>query len=500
MNQNVAMAHQEAERIFRVLLPQNGLVVREQQLALCHEMLDALFCSQVLISDAGVGIGKTYAYLVAGILLRKYGPKTAAHTIVISTSGVALQDSIVHEYLPFLARILLKNQVIQNPIRAVVRKGRERFVCDRRLQERIRDLGSAQSSRKGENRRETLLSLQTYYDLDAAAGLSQFDRQMVCVPKFCPHDCAKRKTCRYLRYLERAREADIFIQICNHNYLLADAAHRDQGMRPLLNDYRALIIDEAHKMPDAGRQMYGESLSQGAMRELCDLFSIHAGQRLWERFANLLIAVQRGEMLESEQRTPFVLTAEREAALQSVVGMLKQIEHRTSDQPRWITARAARTERFLNRFISNDKAFVLYLEYDRAGVPTLCAASRQVPEQLHQALWRHGIPAVLTSGTMCAGRSFARTQQVMGLKQNEALRQFRAASPFEYKRNCLLYFPVKNQEGSHEAGAMVEDIAQQIIQLLQATSGHTLVLFTSYSMMGAVYNLLEWMRWKHPCR
>lgn len=32
-------AHAQAEYIFRALLPENGLVVREAQIALCHEML-----------------------------------------------------------------------------------------------------------------------------------------------------------------------------------------------------------------------------------------------------------------------------------------------------------------------------------------------------------------------------------------------------------------------------------------------------------------------------
>ena len=35
-------AHQEVEKIFRVLLPEQGLAVREEQIRLCHEMLDAL--------------------------------------------------------------------------------------------------------------------------------------------------------------------------------------------------------------------------------------------------------------------------------------------------------------------------------------------------------------------------------------------------------------------------------------------------------------------------
>ena len=65
-------AHQEVEKIFRVLLPEQGLAVREEQIRLCHEMLDTLLGERIALCDAGVGIGKTYAYLVACVLLRKY--------------------------------------------------------------------------------------------------------------------------------------------------------------------------------------------------------------------------------------------------------------------------------------------------------------------------------------------------------------------------------------------------------------------------------------------
>ena len=265
-------AHGEIERIFRILLPQNGLAVREEQIALCHAMLDTLLHNKIALCDAGVGIGKTYAYLTACILLKKFYPSGPAGSqpVVVSTSSVALQDAIIGEYIPFLSRIFLENRIIQKPIRAMVRKGKERFVCDVRLSHRLE---AVKHKKKNAEQMKALLSLRTYYDLDAVTGLSGFDRRQVCVPKVCEKSCSLRNACRYHQYLKEARSAEIFVQICNHNYLLADAAHRLQEMRPLLNDYRALVIDEAHKLPDAARQMYGQSLSAEDFRELCDLLA-----------------------------------------------------------------------------------------------------------------------------------------------------------------------------------------------------------------------------------
>ena len=268
---NQKRAHQEVEKIFRVLFPEQGLAVREEQIRLCHEMLDTLLGEQIALCDAGVGIGKTYAYLVACVLLRKYSMLTGRgnpleqRPVVVSTSSIALQKAILTEYIPFLSRVLLEQGIIQSPLRAVVRKGKEHFVCDNRLEQRIEAIRYKQ---KNAVQKAALLSLRKHYDMDSVKNLSGFDRRLVCVPKFCPRECPGRQMCRYQRYLEESRKQDVFIQICNHNYLLADAYHRAEGYKPLLSDYRTLIVDEAHKLPEAARQMFGKNLCMDDIREI----------------------------------------------------------------------------------------------------------------------------------------------------------------------------------------------------------------------------------------
>ena len=51
-------AHREIDTIFRVLFPEHGMAVREEQILLCHEMLDNLLGRNIALCDAGVGIGK----------------------------------------------------------------------------------------------------------------------------------------------------------------------------------------------------------------------------------------------------------------------------------------------------------------------------------------------------------------------------------------------------------------------------------------------------------
>ena len=185
---------------------------------------------------------------------------------VISTSSIALQEALTREYIPFLSGLLLEEKLIRMSLKAVVRKGKEHFVCDSRLKQRI---DAISVKKKNEDQKRALLALRTSYDIDQIHGLSGFDQRLVCVPKFCPKSCLERVVCRYRNYMKQAKNGDIHFQICNHNYLLADASHRVKDYRLLLSDYRVLVIDEAHKLAEAAGQMCGKTLSYEDILEIC---------------------------------------------------------------------------------------------------------------------------------------------------------------------------------------------------------------------------------------
>ena len=250
---NRQVAHREIDHIFQDLFPSHGMTARPSQIELSHKMLDAMIHSKIALSDAGTGIGKTYAYLVAGVSFSRALSRENIpfQPILISTSSIALQTAVREEYIPFLSSVLLEDKLIQAPIRAVIRKGKGHYVCDERLMRRLRQVDL---ERKNPLAAQALLSLRDHLDADQAPHLSQYDRNRVCVPTIC--DC-RRDGCRYLCYMEACNSDRYLFQICNHNLLLADAIHRGSGHRPILPDVGALIIDEAHKLPETARQMFG---------------------------------------------------------------------------------------------------------------------------------------------------------------------------------------------------------------------------------------------------
>ena len=494
-------AHQEVEKIFRVLLPEQGLAVREEQIRLCHEMLDTLLGERIALCDAGVGIGKTYAYLVACVLMRKYSilmernslPKQ--HPVVVSTSSIALQKAILSEYVPFLSRVLVEQGIIQTPLRAVVRKGKEHFVCDNRLEQRIEAIRHKQ---KNAVQREALLSLRKHYDMDTVKDLSGFDRRLVCVPKFCPRECPGRQTCRYQRYLEESKKQDVFLQICNHNYLLADAFHRREEYKPLLTDYRALVVDEAHKLPEAARQMFGKNLCMDDIREIAYYLEREhqnvEARTLKTGMYSIFTIIRESHMFSHGIKENFQLTGECEFCLWEGIQMIERMmEQLKGVVPKWVLNRLQEAKEVLECFLQKNSKYVLHLRMDKEKIPVLCAASREIPQLLREMLWdrEQALSVILTSGTLKAGKGFARTLQMTGLEGRTDVQSYVAESPFAYEENCLLYLPKtlrKCKRGSREE---VEMVAGQIHSLICSTYGHTLVLFTSYTLMGSVYQILR---------
>ena len=478
-----AESHRMVEQIFREILPRRGMAVREEQIALCHEVLDTLYNKEISLCEAGVGIGKTLAYLVACILWQMYRPNQLKMPVVISTSSVALQDAILNEYLPDLSAVLLAEGIITAPITAVVRKGKERFVCDARLAER-----QAKAISKGSRQKGSLRMAENVLDLDHIPGLSRYDRCRICVPQSCPRDCFLRLDCRYQQYLRDSRKPDI--QICNHNYLLANASHRLEERPLLLRQYQALVVDEAHKLPDAARQMYTETLSAQDMDDLCSLLQqAHfkgLSKRLRTAFLTLSISCTPSfAMTKRKISIPFSLTPFRQAAIADCINLLQYIGSQP-DMPHYLQYRLAEAESLLRLFLLEVPTRILYLEFSAGGQPTFCAASNRVPQLLRSALWNTREPTILTSGTLTAAGDFDHTKQLLGLAAYAPLRHFRAESPFNYRKKCLLYIPARR------AAAVPENqyLADQIVRLTAACHGHALVLFTSYRQMRNVYDAL----------
>lgn len=488
-NDNRLNAHNEIDHIFKDLLPTRNMAERPAQVALCHQMLNAMLEGGIALCDAGTGIGKTYAYLAAGTVYHRFRAASGfpVRPILISTSSIALQTAARDEYLPLLSSLLAEDGMITQPLQAVIRKGKSHYVCDDRLERRLGQLDLRKKNWRAGN---ALLALRNELDMDEIAHLSHYDRERVCVPQIC--NCSQ-ETCRYRFFLEKCDSGRYLFQICNHNLLLADAIHRGSGRKPILPDTCALIVDEAHKLPETARQMFGVTLAAEDIRALTHSL--------------------RGER--------FLLAAE--VLNDSAKGLLRKLDRPPEDRPfvhyktslaapeRSLTVIARQlhglltpaTRRRLNSVSSTVSLFhqghpdmVFYTEEDTHGGTMLCATISDLTAQLRQTLWRQERPAILTSATLAVGEDFRRFKEETGLLTDSRVTESVALSPFDYQKNCLLYLP--QVPPKQKAAAYYDELAKEIAALLDAAQGHALALFTSYASMSAVKERLPGHGLRYP--
>ena len=402
---------------------------RPEQMALCHRMLDAMLEGGIALCDAGTGIGKTYAYLVAGTVYSRFRAACGLglKPILVSTSSIALQTAARDEYLPLLSDVLTEDGMIVQPLQAVIRRGKSHYVCDDRLEQR---LGQLDLQKKNWKAGAALLSLRGQLDMDEVAYLSGYDRERICVPRIC--DCGW-EDCRYRAFLEDCDSGRYLFQLCYHNLLLADAIHRSSGRKPILPDACALIVDEAHKLPETARQMFGVTLAAEDIRALTHGL-------LGERFllAAEVLTDSAAPLMRKLARPPegrsFAYYANSLATPErSLTVITRQLHGLLTPATR---RRLKNVSSTVSLFHQGNPDMVFYTEEDTCG-----GTIADLTAQLRQTLWRQERPTVLTSATLAVGEDFRRFKEETGLLTDSRVTESVAPSPFDYQQNCLLYLP-----------------------------------------------------------
>lgn len=534
------LSHDFIDHVFMKLLPIHGMPVRTEQVRLSHVYLESLIGRKIMLSDAGVGIGKTYAYLVAAIAHHHYlsddwwikscyqrqGSAITRNRLsyVISTSSIALQQAIMHEYLPFLSNILMKDGLITKPIGAVLRKGKGNYICEKRLsnhqagrRSRATVICAKSNAIVPIHINDTIRHLNVgQFDLDQISGISSYDKKKICVNGNCGSRCLMAFSCRYFRHMLSVKQGDFLFQVCNHNYFLADLRHRTSSCEPLLADYKAVILDEAHKFADAARQMYGYSICLSdfieideIVRESSDLSQTLVStnkvmrKQARELFDEVLSSIRRPED-EEGQKSNFVPNQVMLNSLSSLIGLCRQMRQSLiCSNSTKLSRKLHKLEGILQILRDQDDSYIYQINIsDRSHNGIILEASLyDLTKNLENDLWKIQVPFILTSGTMAINNDYMRIRKVLGLTKASTifrLVEHTEQSPFDYERNCLIYLPEHMPSPNVDQDHYVDAVSQQIIKLIRVSNGHTLVLFTSYRLMSAVSERVAIADLKYP--
>ncbi|MBN2794148.1 MAG: ATP-dependent DNA helicase [Clostridia bacterium] len=495
------------EFIFNKVFTNLGYVLRQEQVSLAKHMYQVMTDEKISMSDIPVGLGKTHAYLVAAIVYKMFHKKNKMNPIIISTSSIELKKAIVKDYIPEISKMLMAFGIIERPVTCILRKGKDNYLCDRRLKDYVASLNPHEKI-MSEFLSLTKLMESNEIDLDEIDGISGYDKRKICVNLNNCMTCSVQSSCRYQKYLKNAKKTGHDLQICNHNYFLADVIRKRRGLSGLFPDYDKVIIDEAHKLKDAANQMYGTSISQKEifktlkkampkndnstmkkmLMRLCNEAIIYN-----DKFFNELIEQIPKELQEEDiEKYKTLITQRARVLLSRVTANLEEIHHFINDRDRKLAADIRRLLR--NMKVINRCHIIYWLEMPYSkGQTILASVPITLSQELGEDLWLSDKSYILTSGTIAVEGDFKYFKNELGMKKipSTKLKELSKDSPFNFKENCLLYISENTTYPDYDNKKYMEGLTDEIEKLVVASNGHALVLFTSYKPLRHVYQSLK---------
>jgi len=477
---------------------------RPQQAHMAERVARAIESRDTLVIEAGTGIGKTFAYLVPALL--------SGARVLISTGTRTLQDQLFSKDLPLVAAALGR------PARVALLKGRANYLCLHRL-----DLAGRQREIEGFAQPDaTLTRIERWArvtragDLAEVPGLSDnhpFWPLVTSTRDNCLGvRCAQIARCHVAAARRQAQEADIVI--VNHHLLLADLALKEDGFGDLLGSADAVILDEAHQLPDLATALFGanvgsrriENLLQAVAQE--NIAAVKAAvastqERLGELVARLpgrpapayaAPGVGNGRptaalRVEWEECGP-VLASATESLGAALEALSEQLEA-SGDSPS-AAALAVRT-----RMVAGELARIAAIDA-LEGVRSVERSARgftlhlipfDIAERFRALTRAHRSAWIFTSATLSVGEDFGHFTGRLGLADAATLR---IGSPFDFERQSLLFLPTQLPEpASRDHVAAVVDTA---LPLIESARGGAFLLFTSHRALGEGAALLR-RRW-----
>lgn len=496
------------DMIFRYLLPRIGFSVREEQITMANTMYKGLTGKRITLCEAGVGTGKTMAYLTASLAakLMDGSYRYASNPITIATSSIDLQREIIEKEIPRLSQALMQAGVLDRPLSAVLRKGREHYFCIKRYYDYVESI--RQVSDKYSKVLEVLEKLDLEnrgFDLDRV-NLPSYIKAKMCVKGNCVR-CPYKNTCRYASFMAQANRKGAFdFQVTNHNLLLMSQKKKHTIGAGLLMDSNYYIIDETHKLSDAAQSVFGAELSPLSIPDYLHAIKYLAPKDAGTRklFRNLVRETDEINMaFFAEVHMQLGDCVEERYAIQISERMKLQVEKLMNN----LTALSAKLpqDRLSNRsqvLIDNLSLFakqeenITWVDMDRsADTYTLRCVPATMKQDLYTSLW--SVPDthwVLTSGTMQDDTGFDYFKAELGMDMHisgHAILEHSNGSPFNYVQNTRLYISDKVPTPDMDDPNYMTAVCDEIVRLVHATCGHTAILFTSYRMLNEVYDRVK---------
>ena len=501
-----------------------GCEHRPGQLALALDIADVLDEGGIRVAEAGTGTGKSLAYLVPAVLWAQANQGKVA----IATYTIHLQSQLLQSDIPLMRRAGLD-------VKAALIKGRNNYVCRRKLGEALADEGQdAELLRRIAG--QTQDGLGTRQAFGEAIHPDLWERIESDGHQTLRARCPYYNSCFYYDARREAASSDVLL--LNHALLLADLVIKAEGGGGVVPRYDRVILDEGHHLEDAATSATSAALTQRAvtraLKPLIDtsrrkgaLHKLRAGPLGKDLAVANALGQLQGQLVELQDKVEsrfveidaLALGDERQlrltdglrrgpawppirASLENLAGQLE----RTTDTMLEVYERLDRrklevkqlqpvldVQRALDRLtrhatqarsmLASDAQSCRWIERRGRGmraVPVLRSAPIEIGGLLERLLFTPLTSVAVTSATLRVAGRFDHWLRRHGVPPGVAATGT-YESPFDYREQALLGLPKDLPDPT--APSWARQVGEVVARLVRVSQGSAFVLCTSYRLV-----------------
>ena len=507
--QDESKLYNQVDNFFENIKGVKNLEYREGQHTMALDIAEVIKNKEILLIEAGVGIGKSYAYLIP--IIYEYQNNPEFHGFIISTSTIALQEQLEKD---------IKNigNLLGIDIDITVAKGKTNYICKKKLENII------SSDEENEIYEEILKRVNENGEIDRYS-FSDLDEEIwknIHITSCNFQKCSKALECPYL--LNRQNFTKNGAIICNHDLLIQSLKRDDDAQ--ILKEPNVLVIDEAHSIEDKVRNAYKKYLDK---RHIENIFwnihhrilnsddSIEIEQEFFYNlnglFLDILTNAKRGlaknikidSGYDECVRVNFNITNKTKEKLNFLIKridkLLKEVKNYEILNNDIVTNKEIDELKevrqsfcdLLDKDKSNYVYWVEFLGKDGKFI-RIMYAPKEIDKITSRLLSNPNYGKILTSATLTTQDDdysyYAKSIGLDNIIGINVLKEFSINSPYNYQDNTLIYYG-NDLPNPNDKELYLEEIKARIKELVNITNGKSLILFTSKKDMHEVYEYLK---------
>ena len=479
-----------------------GWEARDGQETLMYDVFDAYDSRENLIVEAQVGIGKSFGYLIPGILISKNTKKP----LIVTTSSIQLTEQLVND-------IQKVEEILHISVDCIVGKGVTNYPCFKEIH------------------RKNLSKLNLMEALDIAnKGLTKqtvretnLKWNQISTNNCIMSKCHYKNECAYFKMRNKLKEGNRYIRlneykpkviIVNQDMLMMNFKKLTFGKESLIyDDPCMLIVDEVHNLEEKQRANMTKTINSKTVINKIKEGANRVGSRgrylknikMIEDWFNLQKDSAKSEIYKngnclSTGRVDIKPVSHHQMA--KLISMTKEIveEFDVNNIVVFKQSSLVSNEQleiannlltlFKNLQNNSDK-YIFWTEITKQDQIDISFCPNNIAETLRKTVFSTSYPVVCLSATITNKtnneNSYEYIKEIIGFKGYEEDIKY---NDFPYKESRL-YIPPNLPKFDKRDVKYYEEIGKHIFELASQNKGGTLILFTAKDDIDGVYNDLS---------